>query len=361
MSSHCRLLILVLTCQHFFGCVGPIKHQMTTDYPAAVLRVVGTPAAVDGRARFREIFCQLLAEKNESAAHGGRCDDYLLRLTDEPHPAGIATPPPDLNPCYRVLIVPDLLNDCFSSITFAFADAILALRDRGVKIDSLVVGGRSSSDINAAYLAETIKGQDLARDERLILIGHSKGVVDILHCLVNYPEAARRVAAVISVAGAVNGCLLTPRLNTIYADLARRFTSGPCHGEDDGAIESLNPAVRLSWLAAHPLPESVAYFSLAAMTTRDRMNTLLKASYDLLWIYSPRNDGVLLISDQLIPGGTLLGYANVDHWSVVLPLEDQHRRLSETIRSPVKFPRDVLLEALLVYVTEALEAKGEQF
>jgi hypothetical protein len=57
------------------------------------------------------------------------------------------------------------------------------------------------------------------------------------------------------------------------------------------------------------------------LAERDNINTLLKTGYDLLGVYSPRNDGLLLISDQLIPGGTLLGYANADHWSVVLPLE----------------------------------------
>jgi hypothetical protein len=40
--------------------------------------------------------------------------------------------------------------------------------------------------------------------------------------------------------------------------------------------------------------------------------------------YSPRNDGLLLIYDQIIPGGTLLGYANADHWSVALSLENKN-------------------------------------
>ena len=46
---------------------------------------------------------------------------------------------------------------------------------------------------------------DLASDERLVLIGYSKGAPDILGGLVTYPELAQRVAAVVSVAGSVNG------------------------------------------------------------------------------------------------------------------------------------------------------------
>jgi len=95
------------------------------------------------------------------------------------------------------------------------------------------------------------------------------------------------------------------------------------------------------------------------LTKRENINTLLKNGYDLLWMYSPRNDGLLLIADQLIPGGTLLGYANADHWSVALPLENKNFLISETVQSPQKFPRKVLLKALIVYVAEALEPNRE--
>ena len=101
------------------------------------------------------------------------------------------------------------------------------------------------------------------------------------------------------------------------------------------------------------------FFSLAAFTKREHINTLLKVGYDRLQILSPRNDGLLLSTDQLIPGGTLLGYANADHWSVALPLENKNFLISETIRAPQPFPRSVLLQALLLYVAEALESNQE--
>ena len=43
------------------------------------------------------------------------------------------------------------------------------------------------------------------------------------------------------------------------------------------------------------------------------------------------------ITHQIIPGATLLGYANADHWSIVLPLEDS--RASDTVQMPKRFPR----------------------
>jgi hypothetical protein len=78
----------------------------------------------------------------------------------------------------------------------------------------------------------------------------------------------------------------------------------------------------------------------------------------MLAVFSPRNDGQLLSVDQIIPGATLLGYANVDHWSIVLPLEDS--LLSDTVEMPKRFPREILLQSILLYVAETLDRKQKK-
>jgi pimeloyl-ACP methyl ester carboxylesterase len=104
----------------------------------------------------------------------------------------------------------------------------------------MVVSGRSSSDANAAYIAETINNLDLGEDEKLVLVGHSKGAVDILHCLVNFPQAVRHVAAVVSVAGAINGsplaCKNDDDLQRIGLEIG---CPARCDTGDDGALNSL--------------------------------------------------------------------------------------------------------------------------
>ena len=359
MSALQPCLVLALSIATAMGCVGPVKHEMRMDYPAAVLYAVGTPPVIDGRARFREIFCGLLAAEPEDNVPDSVCDNFLLRFNDEPLPDEITRPVPNLSSRYRVMVVPGFLNDCAGSTALPFEDAIPSLSDRGCKIEALVVSGRSSSDANAAHIAEAIHNLDLGKDEKLVLVGHSKGAVDILHCLVNFPQAVRHVAAVVSVAGAINGSPLAAKMKTIYNGLVWKWLPAECDTGDDGAINSLRPAIRLNWMAANPLPKSVRYFSLASVTNHNHVNTLLRTGYELLWIYSPRNDGLLLSVDQLIPGGTLLGYANADHWSVALPLENKNFLVSETIRAPQPFPRRVLLQALLLYVAEALESNQE--
>jgi hypothetical protein len=59
----------------------------------------------------------------------------------------------------------------------------------------------------------------------------------------------------------------------------------------------------------------------------------------------------------VIPGATLLGYANADHWNVAVQVEASHP-FAGARRDPRPFPREALLEAVLLYVGEALRAEA---
>jgi pimeloyl-ACP methyl ester carboxylesterase len=341
------------------GCVGPVRHEMTTDFPAAVIYAVGTPPVVDGRARFREIFCGILASETGERMVAGECEDYLPRLSDEPLPVG-SSRLTDIHPTrFRVLIVPGVLNECLSVVVRPFGDAIGPLREQGVFIEELVADSRPGRDVNAAPILEAVGALTLERGEKLVLVGHSKGAADILHFLVDYPKLAERVEAVVSVAGAINGSRLGPLLEDVYSDIAKSFAPHICDASKDGALNSLLPAVSLSWLAAHPLPPSVRYFSVAAIADPENLSPPLKKGYDGLWHYSPRNDGVLLAADQLIPGGVLLGYVRADHLLVALPLENKNLAAFNARNPPAAFPRKVLLQALLSYVAVTMEPQEE--
>jgi pimeloyl-ACP methyl ester carboxylesterase len=352
------LLPFIVIVLMIFGCATPYKYPYTTDFPGSYLHPIATPPVVDGRERFREIFCGLLAEDPKYRNEAGNCEDFLLRLSDEGQLNKNPGPVPAPDTRYRILVVPGLFNECFSSIALPFEASIETLRNRGFRIELLIVSGRSSSDKNAAYIAKVIENMTLDSDEDLALVGYSKGAVDILNFLVNYPAQARKVAAVVSVAGAINGSPLAKKFANTYTHLAKYIQLSQCEPGDSGAIDSLKYSTRLSWLAANPLPNSAEYFSLVSFTRRENINLLLKVWYDMLAVFSPRNDGQLLSADQIIPGATLLGYANVDHWSLVLPLEDSW--LSDTVEMPKRFPREILLQSMLLYVAETLDRKQKK-
>jgi pimeloyl-ACP methyl ester carboxylesterase len=287
---------------------------------------------VDGRRRFREIFCTLLARENGFETGPLGCEKQLHRLADEEpvlHPL-VSLPAHDTR--YRVLIVPGLFGECLADIATPFADASARLRRLGSRF---------------------------APDDRLLLIGHSKGAVDILHFLANHPDLAERVDAVVSVAGAINGSPIANQMAVHYERWLADLDVEGCPAGDGGAVESLRRPVRLEWLATHPLPTDVPRFSVVGFTEKGNTAHILRWAWEDLARVDPRNDGQLLFFDQVIPGATLLGYANADHFAVAIPFDER----SDLMASPfvlghAPYPRGVLLEAIVLYVVERASATG---
>jgi pimeloyl-ACP methyl ester carboxylesterase len=336
------------------GCSRPALVPYGLDRPVQVLQVVDAKPVIDGRVRFREIFCNLLNANSDRPDQTADCGDYLLRLADEPSKDETNIFIPAHNPRLRILVVPGLLGECIADTVVPFEIAMTRLRSLGYTIDELIVSGRSSSRCNADQIAAAIRSLDLADDEQLVLIGHSKGAVDILHFLVNHPETARRVSAVVSVAGAINGSPLASRTVHAYESLSDFIDLSRCEQGDGGALRSLQRSVRLNWLSANRLPETVQYFSMVAFTEGGNVNNILLGGYGVLKAIDPRNDGLLLFSDQVIPGARLLGYANADHWAIALPFEHKKPLLTKTLLNHNHFPREILLEAIVLYVAENL-------
>ena len=197
-----------------------------------------------------------------------------------------------------------------------------------------------------------LQSPEVTRGDRVVLIGYSKGTIDVLHFLVNYPEMAAEIDAVVSIAGAVNGSPLADEIPDKAGKVITKMGGGSV--ADAGGMESLRRSVQMNWLARNPLPDGPLYFSLAAFTDRKNVSTILLGAYDRLARVDPRNDSQVLFYDQIIPASTLLGYANGDHWAVALPFQEQAKTYAATIMDRNRFPRTELLEAVLLYVQEAL-------
>lgn len=311
------------------------------------------PAALDGRARFRELFCAEAAKSDGPPAAAGHCDDLLWRLRDEP----AAPPTPARQPAIagnlRIFVISGAFGDCRIEDMFPFGDEIERLVARGVQIVPIKVSGRSSASANARQIADVVAAAGVREDERIALIGYSKGAVDSLHFLIEHPDRARQVAAVVSVAGPIRGSPLAGRADWWYREVFAQSFAGFCSPGDGGVIDSLLPRTRIAWLAAHPLPTNVRYFSVAGFTTREHLSRGLSTTWRMLAEDDRRNDGQVLPVDAVIPGGDLLGYVNTDHWDLAIGLEKQLPLLSARPTDRA-FPRGALLEAMLLYVSEAL-------
>ncbi|MBC2712077.1 MAG: hypothetical protein HGJ94_14165 [Desulfosarcina sp.] len=340
----------------FCGC-GPALIPFDKNVPAQALSYIGAPPIYDARMRFRGIFCELLNDNRQRLDLKVGCDDFLWRLNDEPQALARQKSLPDHDPDLNILIVPGAFYDCFEDIGKLYQEGVERLRQMGYHINMVNVSGLSSSPKNAEIIAEAVAKHNMRPSQRLVLLGYSKGTTDILHFLVAHPELALRVRAVLSVSGAVNGTPLADRYSEAeYDNWLIRLFPGKCQPGDRGVLDSLSRTKQFQWLATHPLPEHVRYFSLASFARYEDMQLPLRTTYKLLETIYPLNDGQLLFMDQLIPGSALLGYVNADHWTVAIPVEEKFSDRDPALRDRNRKLRGLLFEAMILFLAESLNS-----
>jgi len=348
-----KIVCFFLSLFSFCGCT-PNLVEFDVDTPAQTLTYAGAPLIDDQRLRFREIFCGLIDENSEAQRRRIKCEDYLWRLNDEKQGAGLGQSLPMHDPSLRIILVCGAFAECFPAVGKPYQDAAARLQKLGYRIDSIVVSGRSSSSYNAAMIAKTVNGLERQPNERLILLGYSKGATDILHFLVDYPNIAKKVTAVLSVAGAINGTPVADNFADTYSRWLKKTSIKECAPGDGGVLESLRRSVQFPWLAANPLPQNVQYYSVVAFTNRENVQPGLLITYDLLRKIDPRNDGQVIFYDQIIPGSSLLGYVNLDHWAIAVPVKESMESASWVAASTHPHVRALLFEAMILFLVEQL-------
>ena len=317
----------------------------------------GAPPVHDGRAAFRAVFCPLLRDEGIASADDALCERWLWRLPDEPAPLpprAVDLPEPRR---LAVFLVTGAFSECVGDTSRPFSAGAARLQAAGARVETLVVGGRSGPAHNARQIAAAIEAAGLRDDDAVIVIGYSKGALDILHFVVDFPALAGKVDAVVSVAGPVFGSPLAEVADTAYARLAAGLPHDRCPPGDGQVIRSLTPEVATGWLASNPLPSGVRYYSIAAFTTREHMGRALVPSWKRLGETDPQNDGQVAAADAVIPGSTLLGYANSDHWAVAQMIEVSHPHLVAR-PDPTPFPREQLFMAIVQFVVADIAQGG---
>ena len=337
------------------ACAGAPLIPYSTDTPPLVLVPAAQAGVRDARARFREVYCAVLAARAAELPDHRPCEDALTRVGQEPAGSGR---PVELGRSERRLIaaaVPGIGYECFEPWLRSPGTAVQHVRRFGYDATWLKVDALSSSGNNARQIRDAIMAMPLEEGApRLVLIGYSKGAPDILEAIVSYPEIRSRVAAVVSAAGSVGGSALANDAEQYQADLLRHFPGAKCGSGDGGGVASLRPATRQIWLAQNPLPHEVRYYSLVTFPQPERISAILVSSYDKLARIDARNDSQVIFYDQIIPGSDLLGYLNADHWALAVPINRTHSTIASMFVTQNAYPREALLEALLRFIEEDL-------
>jgi len=331
----------------------------SADTPPLALVPAAQAGVQDKRGRFREIYCAVLEARKVDVPDYRPCGDALTRIGSEPPGTGR---PVDLGPSKRHLIaavVAGIGYECFEKWLQPPGTTVQHVRQFGYDMAVLKVDALSSSANNARQIRDAIMAMPAESGApRLVLVGYSKGAPDILEAVVAYPEIRRHVAAVVSAAGAIGGSALANDAEQYQADLLRHFPGSSCASGDGGAVNSLRPSTRREWLAKNPLPRELPYYSLATFPQPERISSILTGSYDKLALVDARNDSQVIFYDQVIPGSTLVGYINADHWALAVPTARVHSTIGSMFVTQNAYPREALAEALLRFVEEDLAASS---
>ncbi|MGD8933726.1 MAG: hypothetical protein PVF35_03035 [Gammaproteobacteria bacterium] len=339
------------------ACTTTPMEPYSEDTPPLVLLPASEAGIKDGRAHFREIFCAILEQRGETLPNYRSCDEALTRVGTEPQGLG---KPVYLGPSSRKLIaviVPGIGWDCFVDWLDLKNSIRTHIRRFGYDIHTVKVDALSGTQNNARQIRDALIAMgDETAEPRLVLIGYSKGAADILEAVVSYPEIRSRIAAVISIAGAIGGSPLANDATQSQLELLKYWPDAQCTEGDGRAVESLRPSIRKAWLAQNPLPLEFPYYSLVTYPNPERISSVLKSSYNKLSKIDGRNDSQLLFYDQVIPGSSLLGYLNADHWALAVPVARSHSTIGAIFVDQNDYPREALLEALLRLIEEELDA-----
>jgi hypothetical protein len=345
------LAVLILS-----GCASKPLLPYTTETTPLMLVPAVQSGEQDKRGRFREIFCEVLEARSDSVPDYRPCEEALTAVGNEPPGSG---KPVYLGQSKRRLltvIVPGVGWDCVSDWLDMRHTVDEHIQQFGYDMVVLDVDGLSSSANNARQIRDAIMMMPREGTQPdLVLVGYSKGAPDILEAVVSYPEIHDRIAAVVSAAGAVGGSPLANDADQSQLNLLQHFPGSQCTPGDEGALDSLRPATRKAWLAENTLPDGIPYYSLMTFPDPERVSSVLRSSYRKLGKVDARNDSQIIFYDQFIPGSTLVGYLNADHWAVAVPIARSHSTLGSTFVNRNDYPREALFEALLRFIEEDLQ------
>jgi len=297
--------------RHLSAALGGVLHELSGANHLLALDDATASVAIDCVADLLSTTGSLV----HSEPRHGAARDQTLRFLVLAARAGIGRHvlPSDAQD-YVYLTVPGLFTERYPGyMVEKFARmAELGLDHARVPIDTDAGVESNAVQIRDSLLNATQDGR------QAVLIGHSKGGVDIAAALAMFPALCGRVRAVVT--------LQAPWLGTPLGDLAqdkavlswatRFIVEGAFQGEAS-ALTGIGIRARADFVARYPWPRQVPAVCLA--TSLRSWSTLLKVPDAMLAATHGPTDGMVPVANALLPGADAVFLRDVDHGGPVLP------------------------------------------
>jgi hypothetical protein len=206
---------------------------------------------------------------------------------------------------YDVLFVPTYL---YKRITFTGADMAVpraALQNVGFTCYFVETQDDGAIEANADLVAAAIRARAQS-GRRLIIVSASKSGPEVALALTRMePTETGHVAAWINTVGALNG---TPLVDERLLPEIEFFVGKV----DPAGMESLTVARSRQRFASFRIPKHVLVVNYFGIPTIGSISFLARRGFFPLRKYGP-NDGLMLLSDMIFPGGVTLVQLGSDH------------------------------------------------
>ena len=238
-----------------------------------------------------------------------------------------------------VLLVPGFLSNAMR-LSY-FTDQLFFLRGlAGVDADIVDIDSEEPPEVNAREIRKAIR--DVDPDEKIVLVTHSKGSLDVLHLLLDRPKLYKRVAAWISIQGALLG---SPIADFVDDDPVLRDVAGAALrilGGSLASLRSLRTDASVAFVERHEADGSLAALLNGVKTVCygsavRGSKTLLLAPRDAMEKRKKPNDGLMPLDNTFLPGAPFVRIPNgPDHAAPVL-----------RVGVPLRFDRNLMTAALM--------------
>jgi pimeloyl-ACP methyl ester carboxylesterase len=227
---------------------------------------------------------------------------------------GKSTLPPDAKAQHYLLV-----GGLFTNHYPGYMDANQRqLQDLGLQADRLPIDSDAPVAQNAATIRDAVNKAFAADGKKVVLIGQSKGGVDVTAALALYPELKSKVRAVVAMQAPCGGTPIAsdlkecPELKAAATGAISDLLNG-----DPKALTDLTYANRKAFITRHPYPSDVPTISLA--TSRNSPLSLLDGTAAYMRDrYGLASDGLVPSQEAEIPGSKVVRLDDMDHAESVM-------------------------------------------
>jgi hypothetical protein len=192
-------------------------------------------------------------------------------------------------------------------------------------------------DENAAMLAGELAS--LREDgRRVVLVSTSKGGPETLAALDRLRASGRadHVAAWVNIGGLLNGTVLADR-ETVWPRSWLAAIGFAFMGLDTAAISSMTTDASRKRFASAALPGHVLVVNYLGVPRASEVTSRAQDGYETLAEHGP-NDGLTLLADAIVPGGTTLLERGLDHYFVTPDLDRRIAALAAALLGELDAP-----------------------